>query len=57
MRQTVTDSAGLTGIDEIKVTVGTPAPVNGGEIPEFPTLALPVVAILGLAFMFQRKKE
>ncbi|MCQ6962600.1 PEF-CTERM sorting domain-containing protein [Methanolobus chelungpuianus] len=27
------------------------------EIPEFPTLALPIAAILGLAFMFQRRKE
>jgi hypothetical protein len=30
---------------------------NNQEIPEFPTLALPVMAILGLAFMFQRRKE
>ncbi|MBN2111170.1 MAG: PEF-CTERM sorting domain-containing protein [Methanosarcinaceae archaeon] len=27
------------------------------EIPEFPTIALPVVAIIGLAFIFQRRKE
>jgi hypothetical protein len=27
------------------------------EIPEFPTIALPIVAILGLAFFFQRRKE
>ncbi|WP_406662404.1 PEF-CTERM sorting domain-containing protein [Methanolobus sp. ZRKC3] len=27
------------------------------EIPEFPTIALPVAAILGLAFFFQRRKE
>lgn len=27
------------------------------EIPEFPTIALPVAAILGLAFIFQRRKE
>ncbi|MDP2217545.1 MAG: PEF-CTERM sorting domain-containing protein [Methanolobus sp.] len=34
---------------------------NGGsginEIPEFPTVALPIAAILGLAFFFQRRKE
>ncbi|MDP2217547.1 MAG: PEF-CTERM sorting domain-containing protein [Methanolobus sp.] len=33
---------------------------NGGninEIPEFPTIALPIAAILGLAFIFQRRKE
>jgi hypothetical protein len=27
------------------------------EIPEFPTVALPVAAILGLAFFMQRRKE
>ncbi|KXS44624.1 MAG: hypothetical protein AWU59_440 [Methanolobus sp. T82-4] len=27
------------------------------EIPEFPTVALPIAAILGLAFLFQRRKE
>lgn len=27
------------------------------EIPEFPTIALPIVAILGLAFIFNRRKE
>jgi hypothetical protein len=32
---------------------------SGGiqEIPEFPTVALPIAAILGLAFMLQRRKE
>lgn len=30
---------------------------NVNVIPEFPTLALPVAAILGLAFLFQRRKE
>lgn len=30
---------------------------NGNVIPEFPALALPVAAILGLAFLFQRRKE
>ena len=27
------------------------------SIPEFPTIALPIAAILGLAFIFQRRKE
>lgn len=27
------------------------------EVPEFPTIALPVVSILGLMFIFQRRKE
>ncbi|WP_242492487.1 PEF-CTERM sorting domain-containing protein [Methanolobus psychrotolerans] len=32
-------------------------PGKNGEIPEFPTIALPIAAILGLAFFFQRRKE
>ena len=27
------------------------------DIPEFPTVALPIAAILGLAFIFQRRRE
>ncbi|ABE51081.1 PEF-CTERM sorting domain-containing protein [Methanococcoides burtonii] len=30
---------------------------NGNEIPEFPTVALPIAAIIGLAFFFQRRKN
>ncbi|HII01989.1 TPA: PEF-CTERM sorting domain-containing protein [Methanosarcinaceae archaeon] len=33
---------------------------NGGvqeSIPEFPTIAIPGIAILGLAFIFQRKED
>ena len=30
---------------------------RGANIPEFPTIALPVAAILGLAFIFQRRRE
>ncbi|NPE31305.1 PEF-CTERM sorting domain-containing protein [Methanococcoides sp. SA1] len=33
----------------------TAPPVD--EIPEFPTIALPVLAILGLSFIFMRRKE
>ncbi|MDD3245976.1 MAG: PEF-CTERM sorting domain-containing protein [Methanosarcina sp.] len=32
-------------------------PVTAREIPEFPTVALPFAAILGLMFVFGRKKE
>ena len=31
--------------------------VKSANIPEFPTIALPVAAILGLAFIFQRRRE
>jgi hypothetical protein len=33
--------------------VGTP----GTPIPEFPTVALPVIAVIGLIFLFQRRKD
>ena len=32
-------------------------PQEPNPIPEFPTIALPMIAILGLAFMIQRRKE
>ena len=35
----------------------TPDPDPTPEIPEFPTIALPRVAILGLAFVFMRRKN
>ncbi|WMW23824.1 PKD domain-containing protein [Methanolobus sediminis] len=31
--------------------------INDCGIPEFPTIALPVVAVLGLAFIMQRRKN
>lgn len=44
-------------IDNLRFTSGqTPGTDPTTEIPEFPTIALPMVAILGLAFMFQRRK-
>jgi len=42
--------SGLTG--DFKVDVE-----RCGEIPEFPTVALPMIAILGLAFVMQRRKD
>lgn len=55
-----------TNCNNFDVTVykyGYDLPDNPGtngeteEIPEFPTVALPVVAIIGMAFMFQRKEN
>lgn len=41
--------------------IGTTADFGSGsnsfDIPEFPTVALPIAAILGLAFFFQRRRE
>jgi hypothetical protein len=44
---------GVASFLDIKVTADTPHQ----EIPEFPTIALPIAAIIGLAFFFQRKKD
>lgn len=35
----------------------TVTPCPDQEIPEFPTIALPMIAIIGLAFVMQRRKE
>ena len=38
-------------------TVETDTTQRTIEVPEFPTVALPVAAIIGLAFIFMRRKE
>ncbi|MDG6244915.1 MAG: PEF-CTERM sorting domain-containing protein [Methanolobus sp.] len=43
------------GQDANTLDVGSAA--RNFEIPEFPTIALPIAAILGLAFFMQRRKE
>lgn len=43
------------GEDAVTKDVGSAA--RNFLIPEFPTVALPIAAILGLAFLFQRRKE
>lgn len=46
------------GTGEIsKEFVLTSASTTVSNIPEFPTVALPVAAILGLVFIFGRKKD
>ena len=47
---TIKDSAGGTDFTGTLTLTST-------TIPEFPTIALPVAAILGLAFIFQRRRE
>jgi hypothetical protein len=42
---------------QIKVSVTKFDCGDDAEIPEFPTIALPVAAIIGLAFFMQRRKE
>ncbi|WP_319508485.1 PEF-CTERM sorting domain-containing protein [uncultured Methanolobus sp.] len=45
------------GSDSVKLGNGE---CGGGgilEVPEFPTVALPIAAIIGLAFFFQRRRE
>ena len=43
---------GTASFLDIKVTADVP---NTEEIPEFPTIALPIAAIIGLAFVFKRE--
>jgi len=43
-------AAGMA-VGEFGINVGT-----GTSIPEFPTLAIPVLSVVGLMFLFQRKK-
>lgn len=57
-----TGSVNMTSLPgEIFVTgdfTATIIPCKGEqEIPEFPTVALPMIAIIGLAFFIQRRKE
>ncbi|ETA68805.1 PEF-CTERM sorting domain-containing protein [Methanolobus sp. WCC1] len=45
------------GFDDF--TIGTKEQVNNNnnEIPEFPTVAIPMAGIIGMMFLFQRRKE
>lgn len=59
---TTTNTATATGLDPDSDTVTTtsnPVTVTVGDvaIPEFPTIALPVVSILGLLFFFNHRKR
>ncbi|WP_230375490.1 PEF-CTERM sorting domain-containing protein [Methanolobus vulcani] len=47
---------GTTLDSNAKITLSHYCPGDPG-IPEFPTIALPIAAIIGLAFIFQRRKE
>lgn len=40
----------------VDITIDDP-PVGSADIPEFPTIALPIVAIMGIMFLFGRKKD
>lgn len=47
-------------IDAVEAFPMHTVPANNGdpeEIPEFPTVALPVAVIIGIAFFFQHRKE
>lgn len=61
---TITFSGTITGTPKLAAHVawGTNSayfsgPAGDTQIPEFPTVALPVAAILGLMFILQRRKE
>jgi hypothetical protein len=53
----VIDSTGRSSNTQDTVTVSCSNGEPGEEeIPEFPTVALPIVAVIGLMFLFQRRK-
>ncbi len=54
VRVTATDSHGARTFSEIEFPEVTD---TCNQIPEFPAIALPVLSILGLAFIFQRRKD
>ncbi|MBP1909297.1 VWA domain-containing protein [Methanolobus bombayensis] len=47
--------AGSVNIPQAYITVGENIPPNE-EIPEFPTVAIPMIAIIGLAFIFSKRE-
>ena len=49
------NDAGSVEIPQAYITVGENIPPNE-EIPEFPTVAIPMIAIIGLAFIFRRRE-
>ncbi|NPE31123.1 PEF-CTERM sorting domain-containing protein [Methanococcoides sp. SA1] len=58
----IDSNAPIDGEYEIRIqaggtTVETAVASRTIEVPEFPTIALPVAAIIGLAFFLQRRKE
>ena len=50
----VTSWDGINDTDTASVNI---ASTSNNQIPEFPTIALPVAAIIGLAFVMQRRKD
>ncbi|WP_340819423.1 PEF-CTERM sorting domain-containing protein [Methanolobus sp. WCC4] len=52
-----TSGTGLIAVSGIGISHTTFGWYTCGGIPEFPSIAFPIAAIIGLAFIFQRKKE
>ena len=53
----VYDNAGQTYISSETTACDSASASANIDVPEFPTIALPVAAILGLAFIFQRRRK
>lgn len=52
-----TGTLGTSANAIIKLSHYCPGGGNTTEVPEFPTIAVPIAAIIGLAFIMQRRKE
>lgn len=53
-----TDAGGISDGDEVNIHDTNPLDPNDdpiSSIPEFPTIALPVISLIGLMFLFQRR--
>ncbi|HJH30456.1 MAG TPA: PEF-CTERM sorting domain-containing protein [Methanosarcinaceae archaeon] len=40
----------------VSITINPVNTQNSAEVPEFPTIALPVISVIGLMFLMQRRK-
>ncbi|KKG15905.1 hypothetical protein EO98_10520 [Methanosarcina sp. 2.H.T.1A.6] len=45
------------GTDKVETSIEVSSASIGVNVPEFPTVALPIAAVIGLVFIFGRKKE
>jgi Ca-activated chloride channel family protein len=50
------NDAGCVDIPQAYIYVGTTDDPTNEEIPEFPTIAIPMLAIIGLAFVFSKRE-
>jgi len=50
------DGCDNSNIVTVSITINPVNTQNSAEVPEFPTIALPVISVIGLMFLMQRRK-